>query len=138
MIRCENVKILQFITPRSRSQWVSFFDVFHSLTEVLTDPKARNLFEDCTRAPYSPPLHPGWRAINVEVKTNSVEEKRRLQRQCKEPLLAAKYMLPPPGLFLRDSLPDKHFSALFAQYNHIFPALVYHITSQHHAPALSN
>ncbi|KAF8883199.1 hypothetical protein CPB85DRAFT_1442453 [Mucidula mucida] len=103
------------------------------------DPKAHNLFEDCTRAPYSPPLHPGWCAINVEVKTNSVEEKRRLQRQCKEPLLAAKYMLPPSGLFLRDSLPDKHFSTLFAQYNHIFPALVYYITSQHfNAPALSN
>ncbi|KAF8989672.1 hypothetical protein BDZ89DRAFT_1152230, partial [Hymenopellis radicata] len=36
-------------------------------------------------------------------------------------------------------LPDEHFSALFAQYNHIFPALVYRITSQHSdAPALSN
>ncbi|KAF8868571.1 hypothetical protein CPB85DRAFT_1263020 [Mucidula mucida] len=102
------------------------------------DPKAHNLFKDCTHAPYSPPLHPGWCAINVEVKTNSVEEKRRLQRQRKEPLLAAKYMLPPPGLFLRDSLPDEHFSALFAQYNHIFPALVYCITSQHsNASALS-
>ncbi len=42
---------------------MSFFDVFHSLTEVSTDPKAHNLFKDCTRAPYSPPLHPGWRAI---------------------------------------------------------------------------
>ncbi|KAF8903767.1 hypothetical protein CPB85DRAFT_1255623 [Mucidula mucida] len=103
------------------------------------DPKAHNLLKDCTCTPYSPPLHPGWRVINVEVKTNFVEEKRRLQRQSKEPLLAAKYMLPPPGLFLCDSLPDEHFSALFAQYNHIFPALVYRITSQHsNAPALSN
>ncbi|KAF8996551.1 hypothetical protein BDZ89DRAFT_1084146 [Hymenopellis radicata] len=56
------------------------------------DPKARSLFEDCTRAPYSPPLHPGWRSINLEVKTEAVDEKRRLQHQRKEPLLVAKYM----------------------------------------------
>ncbi|KAF9033950.1 hypothetical protein BDZ89DRAFT_1062716 [Hymenopellis radicata] len=103
------------------------------------DSKARNLFEDCTRAPYSPPLHPGWSGTNLEVKTDAVEEKRRLQHQRKEPLLAAKYMLPPPGLFLRDGLPDEQFSSYLAQYNHIFSALIYRITSQHsHAPALSN
>ncbi|KAF8988600.1 hypothetical protein BDZ89DRAFT_1055366 [Hymenopellis radicata] len=87
-------------TPRDQSARVP-------KTPKPMDLKACNLFEDCTRAPYSPSVHPGWSGINLEVKTEAVDEKRRLQRQHKEPLLVAKYMLPPPGLFLREGLPDE-------------------------------
>ncbi|KAF9014661.1 hypothetical protein BDZ89DRAFT_1142110 [Hymenopellis radicata] len=87
------------------------------------DPNARNLFEDHAREPYAPPLHPGWRGINLEVNTEHVEEKRRLQRQRKEPLLTAKYMLPPPGLFLRSTLSDDLLTVFLNQFHHIFEAL---------------
>ncbi|KAF9018891.1 hypothetical protein BDZ89DRAFT_1073510 [Hymenopellis radicata] len=103
------------------------------------DPNARNLFEDDVREPYAPPLHPGWRGINLELETEAVEERRRLQHQRREPLLTAKYMLPHPGLFLRSTLADNVLAVLLNQLHHIFDALIYRINSlQSEAPLLAS